>query len=145
MGEIELSGREERRGGVLERRVAQRGGCDPILQNGARHNLFIWCPSESPFPRSHCSTDLPSSLAPLLVCRSPICLTFPRHNIPSFFKDCIVHQRQCSFDSYMFLLTLLLLSASSNLKKLRVERQGANGPCAWLGSLQDVMDGNVNI
>lgn len=24
-------------------------GGDPILQNGARHNLFIWCPSGSTF------------------------------------------------------------------------------------------------
>lgn len=63
-----------------------KGGCDPILQNGARHNLFIWCTSESPFPRSHCSTDLPPSLAPLPIHLSPICLTFTRHNIPFFLK-----------------------------------------------------------
>lgn len=52
-GEIELSEREERRGGVEERRGWGGGlgeGGDPILQNGARHNLFIWCPSGSTFP-----------------------------------------------------------------------------------------------
>lgn len=61
-GEIELSEREEKRGGAdgggrragrarVGREESGGGGrLTPILQNGARHNLFIWCPSGCSFP-----------------------------------------------------------------------------------------------
>lgn len=75
-------------------------GAHQSLPSLAHTAPLTFLPLWHPFP----FICLPSVLLSLVT-------TFP------FFKDCIVHLRQCSLSSYMLLLTLLLLSTSSNLRK----------------------------
>lgn len=80
--------RERRSGGEREKGGTVGSGGDPILQNGARHNLFIWCPSGSTFPLSQCSADLPPSVSPSfslpsLIFHFTFLLMFTHHSFPS--------------------------------------------------------------
>lgn len=66
-GKLNCQRGEEKRGGAEGGGVGGgwagdwgwRGRLTPILQNGARHNLFIWCPSGSTFPLQRRCADLP--------------------------------------------------------------------------------------
>lgn len=116
----------KREEGEIEGRGDGEG--DPILQNGARHNLFIWCPSGSTFSLQHCSADLPpcaspsptSSLFTLSSSVSPSCLPSLVVAFASYWCYCahFCHPHTAAISS------IILIKCTNWLFKEKLPRRG---------------------